>query len=260
MEPKQKVSSLPSPFHKIGFQVPNVLTEEQCNNLIARIQNPEKIDTKNSAIPVGDAERVVERTALKDPDLASWLFQILSPICPSTWSQTEEDEHMGPFSQGEWVIDGIDHRIQLYRYESGGIFSKHRDGPTYQSVDLRSLFTVLIYLNSGYTGGHTTVFADDLSQSHKVEPGLGACFIMLQRTLHEGSQVQSGLKYALRCDVLYRRSSGTAEEIVKHLDRTEQAKKWFRLASCLELSGCTSGSVPYYQRAYKLDPSVDAEP
>src|SRR4051812_2348989 len=35
--------------------------------------------------------------------------------------------------------------------------------------------------------------------------------------------------------------------VVKQLDKKEQAKKWFQLASCMELSGCRDESVTYYQ-------------
>lgn len=167
---------------------------------------------------------------------------------------------MGAFAVGEWEIDSVEKNIQLYRYRPGGVFSKHRDGPTHHSPDLRSFFTVLVYLNDGYEGGHTTVYTDNLSDNYQVPHGAGNCFVMLQRTLHEGAQVTAGIKYALRCDVLYRRTtqSVTAENTVRHLDRGEQAKRWFQLASGMELSGCVNESVPYYQRANRLDPDLMA--
>lgn len=82
---------------------------------------------------------------------------------------------------------------------------------------------------------------------------------MLQRMLHEGAQVTGGVKYALRCDVLYkRRVEGiSAVASVANLDNKEQAKRWFQLASAMELSGCVNESVVYYQRAYKLDPYLE---
>jgi hypothetical protein len=163
---------------------------------------------------------------------------------------------MGPFSQGVWKIHSIADRIQLYKYTSGGVFQKHRDGATHLSVNTRSLFTVLVYLNEEYKGGDTTVFSDDLAHSYKVPHSTGACFVMLQRTLHEGSRVEEGVKYALRCDVLYTRVSGSPEEFVQHLTTQEQAKHWFDLAANLELSGCQMESIPYYQKAMKLDPNV----
>lgn len=82
---------------------------------------------------------------------------------------------------------------------------------------------------------------------------------MLQKTLHEGSKVEEGVKYAMRCDVLYRRKEGGPEDCMAGLSETEQARKWFLLASCLELSGNIQGSIAYYKRAYRLDPNVEVD-
>lgn len=136
--------------------------------------------------------------------------------------------------------------------------------PTYYSGSHRSLFTVMVYLTDGFTGGNTTVFSDDLSLSYSVPSSLGSCFVMLQRTLHEGSMVQEGIKCALRCDVLYKRvveegmdTRKAEEEIVKGMEKKEQAKEWFRLASAVELSGRSNDSIVYYQKAYRLNPLLD---
>ncbi len=94
---------------------------------------------------------------------------------------------------------------------------------------------------------------------------------MLQRVLHEGSTVHSGIKYALRCDILYKvfnytffsifllffkRVSGDITEIMKELDNRQQAQRWYQLASAMELSGLASESIPYYKKANKLDPEI----
>jgi len=167
---------------------------------------------------------------------------------------------MGPFSKGEWEMSHVDSRIQIYHYRPGGVFGKHTDGATFHSADRRSLFTVLVYLNDAYEGGHTTVYSDDESTSYKVTKGLGSCFLMLQRTLHEGSVVESGEKWALRCDVLYdRRGDISAEESVKHLNDKQKAMLYYDLASKMELSGYALDSLPYYQKAYRLDPNLKEE-
>lgn len=273
---QDSLNPLPHPFSTTCFTASRIFTPEECADLIGRIADPLKIDTRNteedgkqtttsSSSQEGEAGgddsfvlRIVERTSLKDADLAQWLWEHLSGLLPPVWKVDQHDEHMGPFSMGEWVLEGIDHRIQLYRYEQEGIFTQHRDGPTYHSADLRSFFTVLVYLNEGYKGGNTTLYTDDLATRYKLEGGQGSCFIMLQRTLHEGARVEEGIKYALRCDVLYRRSSSSssAEDCVRHLSTHDQAREWFKLASSLELSGCVDASIPYYQKANKLDPSV----
>ena len=70
-----------------------------------------------------------------------------------------------------------------------------------------------MYLNDDFEGGRTTVYSatpgDDTvpgSASDAVVPKAGTCFIMDQRTLHEGPPVLRGVKRALRCDVMYTRA------------------------------------------------------
>ena len=154
--------------------------------------------------------------------------------------------------------------MQLYRYEPGGVFGRHRDGPKHISENSQSLFTVLVYLNEGYEGGATTLFTDDLCHTAEAPRGTGCAFAMLQRTLHEGSTVTAGVKYALRFDVMLKRDSlaGVAHaDILAPLSRTEKAKRWLRLAMLTEECGSVTKeqSVVYYQRSSKLDPDAKVD-
>eukprot|EP01119_Soliformovum_irregulare_P018711 TRINITY_DN5792_c0_g1_i1.p1 TRINITY_DN5792_c0_g1~~TRINITY_DN5792_c0_g1_i1.p1 ORF type:complete len:254 (+),score=48.78 TRINITY_DN5792_c0_g1_i1:60-821(+) len=247
---------VPAPFDRGCIVVSDVFDAKECNDLIGKMkQDPLKIDTTTSA----DVLRIVERTSLNDSDLAKYLFDRVSKFCPQSWHVEDEDLHLGPFAQGDWVISEVDPRIQVYRYETGGVFGKHRDGPTYYSINKRSLFTVLIYLNDDYSGGNTTVFTDDENHSFKVPNAQGSIFAMLQRILHEGSTVTSGIKWAMRCDVIYERASENPAQSIQHLTKQEQAKRWFDLASRVELSGGPIESVAYYQKAYKLDPNLEEQ-
>jgi len=259
----QEITACPIPFNTTCFTIENVFTPTECQELISlMIPEPLKINAKKqgeNGEETGEILRIVERTSLRDETLANNLYTHVSSICPSTWQVNEEDVHLGPFAQGEWEIDGVDPRISLYRYEAGGVFTKHRDGPTYYSVDKRSFFTCLIYLNVDYVGGNTTVFSDDLAELFPIQPTVGGVFVMLQRVLHEGSHVIDGVKWAMRCDVLYRRKEGsrTAEEFVMGLSKEEQAKKWLELGQVLEGSGMVNESVKYYMKAHKLDPNLE---
>ncbi|KAL6079752.1 hypothetical protein QOT17_000866 [Balamuthia mandrillaris] len=262
---RSRAQPLPSPFDATCFIGKGALSEAECLGLIARIEQPLKIDTTASS-DADNVLRVVERTSLQDEELASFLFDRVSPFCPSAWTVSSEDEHLGPFSKGSWRIDSVDARIQLYRYHAPeGLFGRHRDKPTLHSLHKRSLFTVLVYLNNDYKEGQTVVYSEGEDEEEKYckvpNDGVGDCFVMLQRMLHEGSRVEEGTKYALRCDVLYRREDEKGVEDVGEgeEDEKERAKKWFRLASCLELSGKIEESVGYYRKAYKLDPDLVAE-
>lgn len=259
-----KENPIPPPFDSQCFCAPNVLKPEEVSRFVALIKDGTQIDTRNLPTPVepleDNATRIVERVSIYDEELAEFLFDKVKQLCPQVWVQENEDEHLGTFSRGEWELENVHPRIQLYRYQPGGVFTKHRDGPTYFSPDYKSFFTVLIYLNDSYTGGHTIVYTDDEKHSYKVEPSIGGGFAMLQRVLHEGSCVTEGMKLAMRCDVMYKRSANsiTPQEILKDLPKKEQAQLWLKMARLLESSRniCYDEVVKYYRLAEKLDPDL----
>ena len=69
----------------------------------------------------------------------------------------------------------------------------------------------MIYLNDGMTGGETRFFAD-MEQAFRrrpylsVRPKEGMALVFLHAMWHEGAVVQSGQKYVLRTDVMYKLS------------------------------------------------------
>eukprot|EP01124_Arcella_intermedia_P031261 TRINITY_DN7014_c0_g1_i1.p1 TRINITY_DN7014_c0_g1~~TRINITY_DN7014_c0_g1_i1.p1 ORF type:complete len:253 (-),score=38.58 TRINITY_DN7014_c0_g1_i1:31-789(-) len=247
--------SVPVGFAGSCRVVKGVFTDEECEQLKAKIVNPTHINTTGNDEQV---VRIVQKMTIQDSDVASYLYDkvVKHGVVPSTFQISQEDPHLGPFVVGSWAISSVSPNIQIYKYEPGGVFQQHRDGPTLLSPDERSLFTVLAYLNTGYSGGRTTLFSES-GASWSVPVHQGACFSMLQSVLHEGGRVESGQKYALRCDVMYRRAGGTLEESLKGLSTKEQAQKWYQLASSMELSGAVGQSLIYYKKAYKLDPELE---
>ena len=72
---------------------------------------------------------------------------------------------------------------------------------------LQSHHTVLIYLNEQFEGGRTRLAVVDeryVDRSVDVQPASGAAFVFDHRILHAGMAVTSGVKYAVRTDVLFR--------------------------------------------------------
>ena len=64
-----------------------------------------------------------------------------------------------------------------------------------------TLFTVLVYFNSDFSGGETR-FMEQLEDVIVPKPGLVAIF--QHKIRHEGCEVLSGTKYALRTDAIYK--------------------------------------------------------
>ncbi len=73
----------------------------------------------------------------------------------------------------------------------------------------KSEVTLLVYLNDDMTGGETRFFADMEQVARRcpyltVKPRTGAALAFLHSIWHEGAVVQSGEKYVLRTDVMYK--------------------------------------------------------
>jgi predicted 2-oxoglutarate/Fe(II)-dependent dioxygenase YbiX len=128
------------------------------------------------------------RVIFDDVELASELYRRLgalpSPLCD-----------MKPVAANE--------RFRCYRYDPGQRFAPHYDGAFVRSDHERSQLTLMVYLNEGFGGG-ATAFHDF---GVEVTPRTGMALMFQHLILHEGCVVTSGVKYALRSDVMYRTSS-----------------------------------------------------
>ena len=65
-----------------------------------------------------------------------------------------------------------------------------------------SKITVQLYLNQSFEGGETT-FLGGANEKEAVIPKIGSVLVFEHRLLHEGSILLSGIKYAIRTDVMY---------------------------------------------------------
>ena len=91
----------------------------------------------------------------------------------------------------------VNERFRCYKYGVGEEFTKHEDFAFEYSETMRTFLTVLIYLNDAYTGGETEF------DNYKVNPSLGMLAMFPHELPHRGCKIKSGLKYALRTDVVY---------------------------------------------------------
>lgn len=124
------------------------------------------------------------RVMFDDPERAAALFARLRPYLPD------------PVGAGQPV--GLNERFRIYRYTAGQQFDWHRDGWYARHPGERSRLTVLFYLNADYAGGRTEF------EGITVEPGLGDALLFAHPMVHRGAPVESGRKYVLRSDVMYR--------------------------------------------------------
>jgi len=84
-----------------------------------------------------------------------------------------------------------------------------------------------------------------ITQSIIPEPGLVLLF--QHNMLHEGSALKTGLKYIMRTDVMFQRTSRN-----KQIDPNEaEALYYLKLAENYELNGNAEEAMQYYRKAFK---------
>jgi hypothetical protein len=94
---------------------------------------------------------------------------------------------------------GANPRLRLYRYAPGERHGAHWDTVVELADGVRSLLTLVFYLNDGFGGGAT----DFPELSQRVVPQRGRALLFQHRVLHEAMAVTAGEKFVLRTDVLY---------------------------------------------------------
>ncbi len=177
------------------FLLLDFLSNDECAALIRRSEGlTYEVGTVGGVVAEGIRNN--ERVLVDDKTLADTLFQRAAPWLPPVI----EHRHLVGFNE----------RWRFYRYRPGQTFQPHRDG-SYLSLETyeKSEVTFLIYLNDDMSGGETRFFADMDQVARRcpyltVKPTTGAALVFLHAIWHEGAVVESGEKYVLRTDVMYK--------------------------------------------------------
>lgn len=174
----------------LAWTVDGVLSPGECAAMIARIDA-----LGPTAAPITTARgpqmrpdvRNNERVMFDDPELAALLFARVQATLPARLHLARPV--------------GANERFRCYRYQPGQYFAPHYDGAFVRSADERSELTLIVYLNDAFTGGETAF----LDSGVLTVPRPGRALLFQHHMLHEGCVVKTGVKYALRSDVMYRR-------------------------------------------------------
>ena len=139
------------------------------------------------------------------PRLADKIFDRLRPFLPA------RKRAYG----AEWRLVGLNECLRFLKYDPGMFFWQHPDGDFRRGPSERpreiSFITLLLYLNDGDVGGHTTIWNRVGGQSSRPEDGIpvpprvGMALVHDHRLLHESPKLRVGVKHVIRTDVMYER-------------------------------------------------------
>jgi predicted 2-oxoglutarate/Fe(II)-dependent dioxygenase YbiX len=180
------------------FVVHDFLTASECRQHIERSEAAGYGDAPITTIggPVMLKEvRNNDRVMIDDAPLERSLWERLQPLVPER--------------EGSWTPVGLNERFRFYRYDPGQQFNWHYDGRFERSPLECSIYTFMIYLNGGFTGGATEFnlhgyWGEDREQLVRVQPEAGKALMFIHRVLHRGAPVEDGRKYVLRSDAMAR--------------------------------------------------------
>jgi hypothetical protein len=198
-----KVVSLQSPLKttKTAFLLYNILSEDECKKLISASETTGFEDAKDYCFVYRD--RYNDRLMSDDLDLSKLIWNRTTDFLP----QRLQDD-FGKW----WSLKGLNERWRYCKYVKGHYFGGHVDGCYQPSNTEKSFLTLMLYLNSqkkgDFKGGCTRFFDGPFEKNikYKVVPEAGMCIVFMQQDgnfYHDGEKLEDGVKYILRCDVMY---------------------------------------------------------
>lgn len=132
----------------------------------------------------------------------------------------------GKTQRWEVMPCGLHDRQRFVIYEPGQSFPPHSDAPRVIDDQTRSFYTILFYLGKSgsllerekdFRGGELSLLHGDpithkTQTLHTITPECGMVVIFPHMQLHEGKSLKSGLKCAIRNDIMYRLVDGPEGE------------------------------------------------
>jgi len=215
---------------------------------------------KNNALSVN---RICERIQSDSDYIAKFVWARILPFLTQSISIPKGSDRFYLGTQGTWKPHSLNSRWRFCRYFTGGLFSPHQDGDFVKGADLRSLYTVMIYLTTDFEGGHTDFLDKEayVKGEKKViyslpitEPGM--CIVFNHSLLHEGAQVTSGMKLMMRTDAIFNRESNNLDS--NNSTDEEEAMQLLKLAEDLERSQQGDEAVKIYKLVAKKSPKLAA--
>jgi prolyl 4-hydroxylase len=114
-------------------------------------------------------------------------------------------------------VRAVNTRFRVYRYELGQRFAPHQDVRT-RVPGGETRYSLMIYLSDDFTAGETRFFETKDRASRRgqgrgrkfdnrvrfaLRPPIGSAVVFDHLLLHEGAEVTSGVKYAVRSDLVH---------------------------------------------------------
>lgn len=159
------------------FTMDDVFTEDEITNfkqyVIGQLTTPTRNFTNSDFL----------NGKIVNKDISRLIYTRIQPYLPNAYQNT-------------WQFVGSIDTIMCAQVNAGKQFGIHTDtGCEYDTKNNRfSKFTVLIYLNDDFEGGHTTFYSQTFKELFKVAPKRGRVLCFDIDEFHKGEMVTKGIK------------------------------------------------------------------
>lgn len=216
---------LPEYKGKLAFVLDGVLSQEECDALVATVEATTGGEWERAMINIGGGlQRLSEETRKcgriiwDSRELAAKLWARVEAAVPEIHKLHNQAgiTGNGPAKRNEtWKMTRLNERMRFLKYVGGEYFHIHGDGSyvtTDEGYEEISFFTLHLYLNDvegkpgekPLVGGSTTFYGWNMGDHLDVKPKAGRILIFQHRGLmHAGEEVEQGTKYTMRTDVMY---------------------------------------------------------
>ena len=269
--PPISVRPLASPLD--GAILRNVLSAAECERLVACS------DSLGYSFWDPDEKRKDFRSAdtveAHSHELAAALWARIAPHVRglSRVEVSEEQPRWEREIDGSWTCCGVNPELLFGRYGAGGHFSPHTDGNTVVSFNHRSLYSMIVYLNTCAEGGATRMLvleegdafdtdeqgrfrAKDANVVDSCPVEAGSVLLFYQNIVHEGEPVGVGhSKYIIRTDLMFQRDTPrcAAPEDVEAFALIKQAEEVENAGAGAE--GAAEAAA-LFRRAFRMSPAL----
>lgn len=173
------------------YTIEHFLSEEECDQLIAQA---EAIGFEEAKVNIDGGQKMMKM--IRDNERILYTDQVLAF---RLWKRLRS--YIRPVIGNSYAI-GLNEMFRFYKYSPGQRFKMHRDGKYQRNETEFSYYTFMVYLNDDYEGGQTRFESGEF-----VAPKKGLALIFEHSLKHEGARLQSGNKYVLRSDVMFKQRS-----------------------------------------------------
>ena len=252
------------PVDNTFIMIDNLLSSAECAEIISKTNNY-YTDLEMEYLPT---ERDSKRLLNMNNEMTEIIYERIKIYV----EKEHEKLNLKPFGfgvEGKWQPFGINpcFRHSVYNAPSIG-FKPHRDSCYIENADIRSVLTIIIYLNGNFDGGETVFIKPNsdriIEQTvdielkngyeiiHKIVPSAGKCVIFNHNVIHAGLDVYAGSKYIVRSDILFKRVEWVENNTWKENELFLKAIEYYREANNQEMKGNVVEAGKLYELGLSL--------